>query len=483
MRVWFVTAAVAAGTSWGCGRSVPAPFLLLLLVGGVATVARSTRLYTATGVMVCSFAVATLGASLRCDQPSALSELSKDVPTCDLRGAVLEHSGGLGTLVSADVLTCDGSATLADMGPVIMEGTVGQPGGTVVARGLLAPLRDDPFDMARRRLGARTMLHARDVTTAPPSGGPHLVAARVRMGLTRATEPLDESTGALLRGLTIGDTSDLDERFLGLFRRAGLSHLLAVSGSNVAVVLASVGFLLRRSALITRLLLAAGALCLFVLIVGPEPSVLRAATMGGIGLAALAWGERPEPLQALGLALAVLLLMRPGLLYSVGLHLSAAATAGIVLWAEPLARRLRVLPRPLALALGATLAAQLAVAPIVLGVFGEASLVAPLANILAFPAVPPATVLGLAAGAVAAFSTPLGAACAHIAAPFARWILVVGETLGEPQWASIEVGRAWGWYAAAPVLAAVVRTLVQRATTAGPGGRRRPENPPGSLPR
>ena len=390
---------------------------------------------------------------------------------------MLEHSGGLGTLVSADVLTCDGSATLADMGPVIMEGTVGQPGGIVVARGASRAVTDDPFDMARRRLGARTMLHA-DVTTAPLRAGLTWWPARAD-GADASHGTAGRVDGRPAPGLTIGDTSDLDERFLGLFRRAGLSHLLAVSGSNVAVVLASVGFLLRRSTLITRLLLAAGALSLFVLIVGPEPSVLRAATMGGIGLAALAWGKRPEPLQALGLTLAVLLLMRPGLLYSVGLHLSAAATAGIVLWAEPLARRLRVLPRPLALALGATLARAAAVAPIVLGVFGEASLVAPLANILAFPAVPPATVLGLAAGAVAAFSTPLGAACAHIAAPFTRWILVVGETLGEPQWASIEVGHAWGWYAAAPVLAAVVRTLVQRATMAGPGGRRRAGKPAG----
>ena len=482
MRVWFVTAAVAAGTGWGCGRTIPAPFLLLLLGIGAAAAARRTRVYAATGVMVCSFGVATLGASLRCDQPSALLELSKNVPTCDLRGTVLEHSGGLGTLVSADLLDCEGSVTLVEMGPVVMEGTVGQPGGTAVARGLLAPLRDDPFDMARRRLGARTMLHARDVATAPPSGGPHLVAARVRAGLTGATDPLDESTGALLRGLTIGDTSGLDERLLGLFRRSGLSHLLAVSGSNVAVVVASVGFVLRGSALFTRLSLAAVALSLFVLIVGPEPSVLRAATMGGIGLAALVWGERPEPLQALGLALAVLLLIRPGLLYSVGLHLSAAATGGIVLWAEPLARRLGILPRPLALPLGAPLAAQLAVAPIVLGIFGEASLVAPLANVLAFPAVPPATVLGLAAGAVGAFSISFGAVWAHLAAPFARWILVVGQTLGEPRWASIEVGRTWGWYAAVPVLVAVVRTLARRDD----GGARRPEEPgtpPGSLPR
>ena len=335
------------------------------------------------------------------------------------------------------------------------------------------PLRDDPFDIAWRHLGAQAALYTAEVSTNPPSSGAHFAAARVRSSLKKSTDPLAEQTGALIRGLTIGDTSGFNEVVLELFRRAGLSHLLAVSGSNVAVVVATVGFLLNRAALTTRVFLAAGALSMFVLVVGPEPSVLRAAVMGGIGLAALTWGERTEPLQALGVALTVLLLVRPGMLFSVGLHLSAAATAGIVLWAEPLARRLRALPRLLALPLGATLGAQFAVAPIVVGVFGEASLIAPVANVLAFPAVAPATVLGLAAGTVGAVSVPLGMAVARLAAPFARWILVVGSALGEPRWASIEVGHAWGWVLALPVLAIAVRTLMRNrgdGPTSGPAG-------------
>nr|MBA2599340.1 ComEC/Rec2 family competence protein [Actinomycetota bacterium] len=425
--------------------------------------------------MTCSFGLAIFGSSLRCGGPSALGMLSKEVPECALRGAVLEHVGGLGTLVSADRLACDDYAPLTNGGPVILEGTVGQPGGAIRARGLLLPLREDPFDIARGHLGAQAALHASDVSTNPPSSGAHYVAAKVRSGLTRSTDPLDAHTGALIRGLTIGDTRAFDERVLETFRRAGLSHLLAVSGSNVAVVLATAGLLLRRVALVTRLLLAASALSFFVLVVGPEPSVLRAAVMGGIGLAALAWGERAEPLQALGVALTILLLVRPGMLFSVGLHLSAAATAGIVLWADPLARRLRGLPRPLALALGATLGAQFAVAPIVVVVFGEASLIAPLANVLAFPAVAPATVLGLAAGTVGAASVPLGMAVAYVAAPFARWILVVGNALGEPRWASIEVGHSWGWVLAVPVLATAVRTLMRNR---GDGPTRGPEGGP-----
>jgi len=129
----------------------------------------------------------------------------------------------------------------------------------------------------------------------------------------------------------------------------------------------------------------------------------------------------------------------------------------------------------LALALGATLGAQFAVAPIVVVVFGEASLIAPLANVLAFPAVAPATVLGLAAGTVGAASVPLGMAVAYVAAPFARWILVVGNALGEPRWASIEVGHSWGWVLAVPVLATAVRTLMRNR---GDGPTRGPEGGP-----
>jgi competence protein ComEC len=246
-------------------------------------------------------------------------------------------------------------------------------------------------------------------------------------------------------------------------RRSGLAHLVAVSGSNVAIVLTAVAAALRHIALWTRVGVALIALVLFAIVVGPEPSVLRAALMGGIGLVALVAGRRARPMNALGLALVVLVGARPAMVGSVGLHLSAAATAGIVAWSHPLAARLSRLPRPVALALGATLAAQVAVAPLVVGVFGRLSLAGPAANLVAAPAVPPATVLGLGAAVAGAVHAPAGRVAAWLAEPFVAWIMMVGTWFGAQEWSEVEMGRAWGAWLLLLLVAAAARTLVRRA--------------------
>jgi competence protein ComEC len=215
-------------------------------------------------------------------------------------------------------------------------------------------------------------------------------------------------------------------------------------------------------------------LALFVVVVGPEPSVLRAAAMGGVGLLALALGRRAGPLHALGLALIAVIGARPYLALSVGLALSVAATGGIVVWARPLARRLRWLPRPVALGLGVTLAAQVAVAPVLVGVFGEVSVAAPIANLIALPAVAPATVLGLGAALAGTLMDPAGRALARGAEPFVAWILWIGDLCGTPAWASAEVDRGWAWALGGGVAALAFVTLA-----AGPRGGRRPSATPG----
>lgn len=232
----------------------------------------------------------------------------------------------------------------------------------------------------------------------------------------------------------------------------------SLSGTNVTIVVGAAALAVSRLALRTRVIACAAALGLYVAVVGPEPSVLRAATMGGIALVALAGGRRTEPLHALGVALIVVLALRPGLVFSVGLHLSAAATAGIVLFAGRLARRMSGLPRAVALVLAVTLAAQVAVAPVLIGVFGELSVVAPLANLLAAPAVAPATVLGLG-GAVAGSVWPAaGVLLARAAEPFVGWILAVGRTTGGWSGASLEVPRWWAWPLGAFVVVAALAT-------------------------
>jgi competence protein ComEC len=215
----------------------------------------------------------------------------------------------------------------------------------------------------------------------------------------------------------------------------------------------------RRLALSSRLVVALAGLVLFVLVVGPDPSVLRAAIMGGIAVVALAWGRTADPLHTLGLALIAVIAIRPGMIYSVGLHLSAAATAGIVVWTRPLAARLEALPSVVAIPFAATLAAQWAVAPIVIATFGRLSIVGPVANVLAIAAVVPATVLGLAGGVVDAVVAGWGSGLAQASSPFAGWILGVGDAFGGRAWAAVSLPRWWAIVVAIPVVVSAGRAL------------------------
>jgi competence protein ComEC len=206
----------------------------------------------------------------------------------------------------------------------------------------------------------------------------------------------------LLLGLSLGDDTLLDPALERDFRASGLSHLLVVSGGNVAMVLAPVlalGSLLGLGRW-PRFALGLGTVVFFVVLTGAEPSVLRAGTMAGLTLLAILLGRPRSAGSILAASVFVLLVLDPSLVWQVGFQLSVAATAGMVALATPVADRLRFLPRPVALAAGATVAAQLGVTPMLLYHFHEVPLATLVANVLAFPAVAPAMLLGLvAAGA------------------------------------------------------------------------------------
>ena len=460
-RVWLALAGVVAGTVYGCGSGAP---IGTAAVGaaGIATLFRRRSSLRLVGVAAIAFGVAGLGASIRCSTNSVLEAVAHDVPACAISGRVLESAGGLGTLVGVETLRCRGYARINHPGIVVVDGALGDAGSGIEARGWLFSLTDDDFDVARRRLGANAYFDVAAVRLTAPDAAPLAAAASMKHGLLRATSGLEKRKAALLRGITIGDTKGFNDQTLEVFRRAGLSHLLAVSGENVAIVLGAIAIVAARLALRSRLLLAAAALVMFVLVVGPEPSVLRAALMGAISLAALAFGRRAEPLHALGLALILLVCLRPGMVFSVGLHLSAAATAGIVLWSGSLARHLAFLPSSVALGLAATLGAQLAVAPVLIVTFGEVSLAGPLANLLAVPAVPPATIVGLLAGLAGVFNQDLGALVARFAAPFAGWIVWVADTFGSARWAAVDLPRWCGWVLGIPVALSAAIAIRQR---------------------
>ncbi|WFE61873.1 ComEC/Rec2 family competence protein [Micromonospora sp. WMMD714] len=274
--------------------------------------------------------------------------------------------------------------------------------------------------------------------TGPPvrRGSPpwlQRAAGTLRAGLHRACAPLPPEQGGLLPGLVVGDTSRLPATVEEDFRATGMTHLNAVSGANVAIVVGAVLLLARWVRAGPRLaaVLCGLALIGFVVLVRPSPSVVRAATMGAIGLAALAVGRPRATLPALAAAVAVLLLLDPELAGDAGFALSVLATGGLLLlapgWRDGLRRR--GVPAGLAEAVAVPAAAQLACGPVVAGISGTVSLVAVPANLLVVPAIAPATVLGVAAAVVSPV-WPSGAEFAAWLASWPVWWLVTVARVG-----------------------------------------------------
>jgi len=232
----------------------------------------------------------------------------------------------------------------------------------------------------------------------------------------------------------LGDASKLDPVTTRDFQTTGLGHLLVVSGENVAMVLAPVmafaGAL--KIGPVGRFAIGIGVVVLFVVLTGAEPSVLRAGTMACLALLGILLGKPRTTGTILAAAVLALLILDPWLVYAIGFQLSVAATAGMVILATPIAERLdRVMPTPIALAAGTTIAAQFGVTPLLLFHFHEVPGVTIVANLAAFPAVSPALLLGIAASALGLVWLPLGSVLALLARVPMRYLEVVASALAK----------------------------------------------------
>jgi competence protein ComEC len=275
----------------------------------------------------------------------------------------------------------------------------------------------------------------------------------------RALDSLPPDRAGLLLGIALGDTSLEPASVDREFTTAGLTHLTAVSGQNLAVVLAAglgiaVAFRVGRPALaILGILL----IVLFALLTRWEPSVLRASAMAVLALLGVATGRGPGGRRAFCLAVTVLLLSNPSLLWSVGFQLSVAATAG-VLWLGPVATRALPsrLPRVVRSAVGISLGAQAGATPVLALAFGSVSLAGLAANLMAVPIATVPMLLGVVAAAASALP-PLGAvavlAC-RLADPFLAALIAIA-------------GRASSLPAASVTLSGPVRLLPGIAVLAG----------------
>ncbi|MFC0532637.1 ComEC/Rec2 family competence protein [Phytohabitans kaempferiae] len=300
------------------------------------------------------------------------------------------------------------------------------PGQRLTANGRLLPAGRGDLSAAMVSATGPPVLHGE------PSWAQR-AAGVLRTGLQRACEPLPDEPGGLLPGLVVGDTSRLDPAVDDDFRATGMTHLVAVSGANVAIVIGAVLLLARwaRAGPWLSAGLCAVALAGFVILARPSPSVVRAGAMGAIGLIALAGGRPRAAVPALATAVTVLVLWDPELAGNAGFALSALATAGLLLlaprWRDALRRR--GVPAGAAEALAVPAAAQFACGPVVAGLSGSVSLVAIPANLLAVPAIAPATLLGVGA-AIASPIWPAGAEFAAWLGGWPAWWLVLVARYG-----------------------------------------------------
>ena len=272
-------------------------------------------------------------------------------------------------------------------------------------------------------------------------GGWRRAAEGVRGSIRRSVAAAPDEPRALLPALVDGERTTLSPQVVNDFRTTGLTHLAAVSGTNAAITIGFVVIVARRCGVRGRGLTVAGAMAVvaFVGVAGPEPSVLRAAVMGSIGL--IGMGDRERGMRALGGAVLILVLFQTPLAWSLGFALSVCATAGILVvgpdWRDGL---MRWLPRSAAEAVAVPAAAQLACTPLIAVISGQVSLVAVAANIAAEPAVAPATILGLLGGLVGLVAPVVGAGFGSLACVFASWILWVAHHAADVPQAAI----GWG---------------------------------------
>lgn len=330
----------------------------------------------------------------------------------------------------------------------------------------LRPLGDIPTWMRARGLAGRG--------TATQIGGfdtgyPHTrLANSIRRTVESGAASLSHDEQSLYAGLVYGDDREQSALVSDNFSAAGLQHLLAVSGQNVAFVLAIAGPVLRRLEYRQRFVFVVAVLVLFATVTRFEPSVMRASVMSAVAAVAALIGSEVSGQRMLALAVAGLIVVEPLIVHSVAFQLSVAASAGILLWSGRVARALPG-PRPLIESLAVTAAAQLAVAPLLIWRFDGLPVASLPSNLLAGPVAGPVMMWGLTGGLVAGLVPSGIATLLHLPTRLALgWIDAVASwaprmslgSLGAVHVVGLFVAAAWGLRRTSPVSRAAAAAAV-----------------------
>ncbi|MFD2792698.1 ComEC/Rec2 family competence protein [Promicromonospora vindobonensis] len=476
---WLLTGPAAAwsgSATWVAAGGVAAACLHLVVTAALLRrAARPAVAHTALAA-ACVLAV-TVSAHVQLAGRAPLAELAGQRVTATLTGTVASQpepfsfapgpaTPGAGQhrwVLAARAVEARGVRSAARAHVQVLSSTVPRYGATVTVSGALRPADAGAAETARLAADGATEIRA------PPS------ALRVldthRTALLEVTDPLPAQARGLVPGAAIGDTTRLPDDLAEDMRSTGLTHITAVSGGHFAVVVAVLTLLcsLARLPRTARVVLVALASLTFVALVRPEPAVLRAAVMAAFALTGVAIGRPAQSVPALAASVVGLLVVDPWLAGSFGFVLSAAATGGLVLLAAPLAARLAPWTGDAAaFALAVPIAAQAACGPVLVLLDPSVSTVSVLANLLAAPALVPATVLGLVATVLAPGLPAIAGLVAWAASAATWWIAAVAH------WCAALPGAMVPWLGGLPgalllaaLTAVVLWAVLRRAPRPG----------------
>ena len=404
---WLAVGAVGAALSGELlgervvAASAAMAMAMVLMFGSAATPAARRRFAPAAIAVVCALGAMAVRLAV---MPSAATH-SAPLPEGDgpWHATVVATASPRDGRQAATIELADRDAVPVRLAATLPRYPVVAPGQRIVIDGSPELPPDSPYGTYLVRTGVAGTIQSRSLEIEPGPAEPAAALETIRRGAaTTLARVLPEPEAGLAAGILIGLRERVDRELAADFTTAGVSHVVAISGWNIAIVAAAVGALggslgRRRRSVLTMLAIVA-----YVAFSGASPSVVRAAAMAGVVLLARESGRAGRAAAALGWAVTLLLLVDPSLISDAGFQLSSLATAGLIAWATPLGERIgRIgsghVPGWLAESLGVSLAAQAATLPVVLATFGRLALISPAANLAIVPVVP----VAMAAGAVA----------------------------------------------------------------------------------
>jgi competence protein ComEC len=455
-----------------------------LIAGGVLAIARgATHRAGIAWLALVALAAATGGMAVGAMRIAAIDGGALDGPT-GRDATVTGYVTAVPHRANGDVTVRISTAA----GRLALEGHEPVPdlpiGSEVRASGTLA--RPPPWEADYlARFGIREVLRARAIApTGKNRGG---LAGAVDDVRSRAAAALESGTpdaeAALLRGFLLGEDDRIDPATVDDFKRAGLAHLLAVSGDCV-MLLALLGAWLLGIAgtpLRTRLVALLALIVVYVPVAGAGPSIQRAGIMGAAGVIAALAGRPRWRWYALLLAATLTLLLNPRSAGDPSWQLSFAAVTGILVFAAPIRDLIlgssggrnsgdppSAARRALAEGAGVTIAATLATAPLFAHHFGAVSLASLPANLLALPAIAPMMWLGMLAAIIGQVPGVPVEPFTALAGLLAAYVAQVAHWLAQPDWAQVGITLpAW------PQVGAAYAALGVAMSTAGAWARRR----------